>query len=342
MSGPSYSRDREPTREERRDRDLKRIVSRARVDKTKERYAQKYELMAGQDPVEYCTERKLGRSSYFQCRAAYQLGLAREAQAAIKARDQDRADELYAKLKACKPDYSFSRLQKYTKTLAEKKAGVAGAAERLKELETKGPKHRGQARPCRKGLGPLPGNWREVVQDKIPEKYQMAGLISACTGLRPEELSKGVVVRAKDDCVQITINGAKTGQGHGQNERTLTMEITTPLAKRLHEAAAGRQELAVDVPVGAWSAAMRRASNEALGRNLGPYQYRQQFAADLKNTGHSETTIAQAMGHCSERSQSEYGMASQGRGGGGKLRSATASRTPMPASGNHGLGSGPR
>ena len=333
MAGPSYSRgrdrDHEPTREERQERDFKRVLSRPRSESSLARYDQKYRLLteADQDPIAYCEERKLGRRTFYVLKAAYQHGLAKDALEAIREGDRAKADQLHKRLVASSPDYGKRRF------LDGRSRSLAPAWDR------------GTRRPARRGLTALPGNWREMVQNTIPEKYQDVGLVSALTGCRPDEIQQGATVKAGKDSVSITLHGSKTGQGYGQDLRSLTFNLDTPLAKQLHARVQGSPELYVQAPAGAWSKAFRVASQKGLGLNRGPYMYRQQVAADLKvDFEGDKQTIALAMGHSSERSQSEYGTKNQARGGGGNMVSVTASRPakPAPSFGSSGPSHAPR
>ena len=336
MSGPSYStrsRDREPelTREQKRERSLTRIIERNRTDQTRERYLERYTAMRelDEDPAEYCSKNKLGRSSYFQCRAAWQYGLAVEAREAYREKRYAYADKLFERLKASKPDY--------------KREGWKVGREYEGPVRSAGRKYTG-----RKALRPLPMNWREVMQQHFPEKYQDAGMVTAITGCRPDELAKGIRVVARAKGLEVTIAGSKVNQGYGQESRTLTFALNTPLTRGLHRnALQNGGEMTVQAPTGAWAAAYRRASEKSLGVPLSPYKSRHQFCSDLKSAkserdykskAYTTEQIARAMGHQSEKSQEQYGHANQGRTGGGSMSSVTSSTTPKPST---STGNGP-
>ncbi len=195
--------------------------------------------------------------------------------------------------------------------------------------EGKSPKSNGK----RKGLGSLPADWQKQIWEALPKKstYRLAIAVLSCSGCRPSELEKGVhVYKDNEGNLILEILGSKTYKGtHGQQERVLIIEPTTPEAKFLLSELSHCVENKIEVKISSGknlSEAVRRHSKHTWPRRkyiVSPYSYRHQFGADLKEYLTPEE-IAQALGHSVDRTQQFYGTRNQSRGG-VKLVKVTAS-----------------
>ena len=280
------------------------------------------------------------RSTYYFHKAAYQLGVAREARLALKRGDEGAALDAKAKLDKCDPDYA--REHRKDKETYE-----------IKDEEGNKWKFGGKKRKGRQAISGLPDDWRQLIVNASTEKYRTATIVSALAGCRPAEL-KGTKVVTRDDFIQITIPGSKTGQGHGQPSRTITLAVEGDLAVELHQKTQGSPEgIVLDVSGDAYAHSFRRAAGRALGRSVNAYGLRHQFSSDLKANLYEKTfdfeeddparlevkvQIAKGMGHSSVRSQQHYGHSNQARGGGGKVTSVSGSRPVNTKSKKDGSG----
>ncbi len=281
------------------------IALRQRSRSTREKYEQLWDRMqkAGQGYEEFT----IGKSKSYRylAKAAFQWGLASQGLDAVRYDWEKSIAEIDAELGMCDPDYRHEHL-----VLHERKGKLF---------------KKRRVRPGRLALQGLPVDWRERVVEASSEKYRLATSVLAVSGCRPAELAKGILVKAGIDCINLTVLGAKTGQGHGQTERVIELDLSSHIARDIHQKALAEPGgLLVTAEADSFSHSFRRACRRALGRGVGPYCCRYQFSADLKAALtpeeaaiYSEEDIALAMGHMSVKSQQYYGTAHQARGGGG-------------------------
>jgi integrase len=199
------------------------------------------------------------------------------------------------------------QLHKWTEVLANKPEG-----DPLPKIERRQSK--------RVGLSKLPDDWREQLAKRLPN-WRMPYLVAACTGARPAEIGRGIVLKVEGEDLVATIQGAKTGPYSGQKVRELRWsiekgmpELVRQLAKEVHQAG-GR--LVVDYssrgnpnPEKAFSGAIRQAAARAFpGQKvtLTPYSLRHAAASDLKASGLTSQQQSAAMGHQVVETKGGYG-----------------------------------
>jgi integrase len=172
-------------------------------------------------------------------------------------------------------------------------------------------------------------DWQMRLFKAMPRQHRLLILILAVSGCRPAELypgreigkelvSDGVHLNTCDEKLVLTFFGAKTGQGYGQMKRELVISPVTTMELglyRLAEKSGGALRCEPKASDRAVRGAVERAVIKALGKRwkgrVSMSTFRHQFAADLKGAGGSKEQIALAMGHCSDRTQGHYGLASQ-------------------------------
>jgi len=172
-------------------------------------------------------------------------------------------------------------------------------------------------------------DWQMKLFRTLPQKHRLLILVLAVSGCRPAELypgrevgkglvSDGVHLNACDDKIVLTFYGAKTGQGYGQMKRELVISPVSTMELglyRLVEKSGGSLRCEPKASDRAVRGAVERAVIKSLGKRwkgkVSMSTFRHQFAADLKGVGVSKEQVALAMGHCSDRTQGHYGLASQ-------------------------------
>jgi integrase len=177
----------------------------------------------------------------------------------------------------------------------------------------------------------LPEGWRErFTCAALGHAYAAEIAVVAATGCRPIEIAKGVSFRReKGDggrhLIVVTITGGKImREGRfgrtGQPLRTLWIDDNSSVGAMFISAliASGTHEIAASDKPNAKSNRIQqaafRASKRAFSRGVRPsiYDLRHAFAADLKAAGHSEESIAKAMGHATGSAQFQYAGAKRG------------------------------
>ncbi|HQS03977.1 MAG TPA: site-specific integrase [Halothiobacillus sp.] len=205
---------------------------------------------------------------------------------------------------------------------------------------SKGRRHSPRKASKRQSLNGLPDNWRsQLIRAMNTKEDQLALMVIALTGARPEEMRLGVQLMIEtDQCLTFRIQGAKVSEitGGGQAWRELTVDAWRVLDDDLvYELMAYIQEHQITTiqidPKNAFQKRLQRIRNqlaqyETAWRKVSAYSLRHQFAADLK----ADTTIhfddiSAAMGHASDRTKQHYGHSSQKRGKGGITQITAAS-----------------
>ncbi len=184
----------------------------------------------------------------------------------------------------------------------------------------------------RSDLKYLPSNWRDLLHRQLEgSKYELAYLVEAVSGCRPGELEKGVKVICSEENRLLTIridNGVKVTDQKGQPWREITYRIDqSPLVMALFEVGrdvalgAERIETVVDIEKTTnWRAALSSAGQKLWPRlkfRICPYHLRNAAASDWKRAGLSEEDISAALGHCVNKTSSNYGQFQIGQGAGG-------------------------
>ncbi|MDE2259076.1 MAG: site-specific integrase [Betaproteobacteria bacterium] len=171
------------------------------------------------------------------------------------------------------------------------------------------------------GLGKLAQDWRERIFESIhSERLKAAVAVLSATGCRPAELEMGVIVRLKDETLQLGIRGAKIDpeKGRGQPLRLLVVDRTTPWGRHLEKLVLDSpgQTITVAYDAGGISQRLREKSRELWPRRkslVSAYCYRHFLGKSMRESGESAEKIAFALGHASDLSQLSYGRAGGGR-----------------------------
>ncbi len=167
------------------------------------------------------------------------------------------------------------------------------------------------------GLCKLAQDWRERVFASIHSaRLKAAVAVLSATGCRPAELEMGVIVRLKDEALQVGIRGAKIDpeMGRGQPVRLLVVDRNTPWGQYLEQAVLDcpEQTMTVTYDAGGISQRLREKSRELWPRRtslISGYSYRHFLGKSLRESGESAEKIASALGHASDLSQLSYGHA---------------------------------
>lgn len=185
----------------------------------------------------------------------------------------------------------------------------------------------------RRGLGRLPGDWRErVLRAFLLGRHPLALAVHvlAAFGVRPAELVRGVVLAVDQELglVVARIPCAKRKAGTEQDNRVVGILPEAPAALALWRVLVDAGEpVAVQVDdARRLCDAVRRAARRALPEmarsvTVSPYSFRHQLAADAKaavaalSGGGDRTAVSALLGHRSGRSQRAYGTRRQARGG---------------------------
>ncbi|WP_165680984.1 hypothetical protein [Metapseudomonas otitidis] len=184
----------------------------------------------------------------------------------------------------------------------------------------------------RSDLKYLPSNWRDQLHRQLEgSKYELAYLVEAVSGCRPAELEKGVKVICSKESGLLTVridNGVKVTDQKGQPWREITYRVDqSPLVRALFEACKNvvsgteRNETVVYIEKTTnWRAALSSAGQKLWPRlrfRVCPYHLRNAAASDWKRAGRNEEEISAALGHCVNKTSSNYGQFQIGKGGGG-------------------------
>ncbi|WMR35243.1 hypothetical protein [Metapseudomonas otitidis] len=184
----------------------------------------------------------------------------------------------------------------------------------------------------RSDLKYLPSNWRDQLHRQLEgSKYELAYLVEAVSGCRPGELEKGVKVICSKESGLLTVridNGVKVTDQKGQPWREITYRIDqNPLVRALLEVCRnvvpGTKTIETVVYVEKttnWRAALSSAGQKLWPRlkfRVCPYHLRNAAASDWKRTELSDEEISGALGHCVNKTSSNYGQFQIGQGSGG-------------------------
>ncbi|EIU7148962.1 hypothetical protein AOS95_001762 [Pseudomonas aeruginosa] len=201
-------------------------------------------------------------------------------------------------------------------------------------------KHKGQCplvnavrrKSKRSDLKYLPGNWRDQLHKQLEgSKYELAYLVEAVSGCRPGELEKGVKVICSKESDLLTVridNGVKVTDQKGQPWREITYRIDqSPLVRALFEicrnVVSDTESIETVVCIEKttnWRAALSTAGQKLwsrVGFRVCPYHLRNAAASDWKRAGLSEGEISAALGHCVNKTSSNYGQFQIGQRTGG-------------------------
>jgi integrase len=305
------------------------VLNRKRTARTEAQYRKAWARLAGEHWRAYSERQDLRKATAYEYKAAWQFGMAehalgqlREADRARREgdreREQDCRNEATAAAEAIKEEADYERRNRYTD-----KPGYQPTTRRRKASK-------------RRSLRGLPDNWQGRVIDELSEPDQWAAITMMLTGCRPAELAKGIDLGVMEDGFEVAIEGAKTGQGYGQEWRDYALrgDYAATFAKMLRET--GKESVAVQLsqegadPVDAFRKRVKRAAVRAGLPDVSAYSFRHAFAAGLKTSGMSRADIAGAMGHAVDATQSQYGHALQGsKASGGLVIDAIETAQPV-------------
>jgi hypothetical protein len=174
----------------------------------------------------------------------------------------------------------------------------------------------------KKSLSRLPLNWRELMAAKSKGQFRIPMMIALLTGVRPEELKKGVVVKLHKNSLYVHINGAKVTEKAGQKYRHLKL-ANHSLTKELIQIMqlASKSEMLVQVDKGNSVTTHMRA----VGKKIWPrrkesitcYTSRHAMAAQCKQAiydGANLDLVSQVLGHIVDKTASYYGNRFQSGG----------------------------
>lgn len=316
-------------------------------DKTQARYDTLNERMSrtGQKP-----EQIAGTRGSFQI---YRASLVHQARAELKQalRERDAILRTQKNEKAQKSEQNpaqtrtalraaESRIRAATETLKQYPPGTGDPREDKQRVSAyTGATHSDKSNGKRDALDSRPADWRDRIWSEIKERDKDAVAITALTGARPAELTKGVRVQHEQNGdlhgdLRFTIKGAKLGDDRGQAKREIVISQAEAVksAEGRHLLAQVKEGQGRDVRIGdakTFSDRVRHASERAMPgeRTVSPYDYRHAMASRLKADEHlTPADRAAALGQQAARSQEAYGRASSAaHSGAGSISSASAS-----------------
>lgn len=316
----------------------RKIVGRSLKAGTRKGYLRSFRQLddRGLTPQEYANEISssdlLSKRRYYGLKAGYQYGLA----------DQivGRLDEVRA-LRRIADDGALEQAEHLESMILDSARLLVGQApdyERQRKRDDRPSAHpkvqvnKNPRKSKRQYLGKLNKaipDWQMKLFKALPQKHRLLILVLAVSGCRSAELypgreiskelvSDGVHLNTCDENLVLTFYGAKTGQGYGQMKRELMISPASIMELglyRLVEKSGGTLRFEPQASDRAVRGAVERAVVKALGKRwkgkVSMSTFRHQFSADLKGAGVSKEQIALAMGHCSDRTQGYYGLASQ-------------------------------
>ncbi|MFS2113394.1 site-specific integrase [Herbaspirillum frisingense] len=201
------------------------------------------------------------------------------------------------------------------KILMTQKAGLC---------EIKDPKPRVSKRNMLGGLS-KDGDFREKLYEQFKKsKYQLAFLVMAVSGARPQELENGIHVRMDGRTLVIKIAGSKVKETQGQKVRDIEYEIDSTvssfllseIARLIGTDASTGLIVAVDSKVN-FTSALRRAGKAIWPnkRDVTPYVLRHAIASQWKQNLDPDD-VSVALGHSSSKTRTRYGQAQLMKGAG--------------------------
>ncbi len=171
-------------------------------------------------------------------------------------------------------------------------------------------------------------DWRQRIfarLEQIRSPWLLHAAVASLTGCRPKELEGIRISLEADGRLRFEINGAKVSGQKGQPIRILTLSEGSPEFEALREHCLNQgggvhtfilsTNTAITNPAEAFGAAVKRAGNQALGKeyHFSAYCYRHALASDLKAEGTSREDLAVVLGHAVTETASCYGRYSGGR-----------------------------
>lgn len=161
----------------------------------------------------------------------------------------------------------------------------------------------------RRSLKGLPADWRELMLKGVTGAEREILLVLSAGGLRPEEISKGVLVTPHENGILLKVHGAKVTESSGQPLRTFF--VSNQFAAEL---AQGGERVIKAQKANTLSQWVRRHAKKVFGTRRYPvsaYSFRHQFSADVKASGSSDSDTSALMGHCASDTKKHYGTRNQ-------------------------------
>jgi len=255
------------------------------------------------------------KSTYYRRRAATNYFLRSSIAKLLAKLDATTADDKIASI--CKSINFIAELKRLMTT----KAGLC----QIKDPEARVSK--------RSMLGSLSkdGDFREKLYEQFRgSKYQLAFLLAAVSGPRPQELQNGLHVRLEGQILSIKIIGSKVKETQGQEFRVIDYDLgqgpTNFLLSEIVRLIGADAVHGVTVSVASkvnFTSALRRAGKVLWPRkkDVTPYVLRHAIASQWKQTLDPDD-VSIALGHASAKTRTRYGQAQLMRGA-GNLRPAS-------------------
>lgn len=241
--------------------------------------------------------------------------------------------------------YAAKMLAHYLRTLiafpkGEKSSALMTANAVREQIGKREPPRTGGERGSKKKLLPrLPKDWRHRMWSAAAgsKKYRLPLAVIACCGCRPAELKNGVTVKLVDgDQLYFRIEGVKVDEDKGHKLRSVTFALADPEAHpefiwlRDQVRDAGGEKRVNISDANAFGMAVSRFSKNAFPRmrnTVTPYVYRHAVAQMMKTDPDTDQeTIAQVLGHITDRTQRHYGTRKQKGSSGLKVVRSWSSR----------------
>jgi hypothetical protein len=166
-----------------------------------------------------------------------------------------------------------------------------------------------------KRLKTLPKNWTSrLFQAAIDSNTPFCDVIAvmSITGCRPQEAGYGISLSLCDDgSIEFSINGAKTNGGvYGQEWRSFSvLSDSTEFRYLVDQLKKNNRKMVVKANPGAICDKVTYLSKKSMPQLKSPataYCYRHRFSGTMHGLGFDTETIAMALGHCTDTSQSYY------------------------------------
>lgn len=254
--------------------------------------------------------------------------------AAIKYFVKSNIPELLAKLGATSDEQEVARVCRSIGFLAElKELTIAKAG----TCQIQDPKARKSKRSMLGGLSKH-GDFREKLYEQFKRsKYQLAYLLAAVSGPRPQELQDGLHVRFEGQILSIKIIGSKVKEQQGQEFRIIEYDLSksprnfllSEIVRLIGADAVDGVTVSVDSKVN-FTSALRRAGKVLWPRkkDITPYVLRHAIASQWKQTLDPDN-VSIALGHSSSKTRSRYGQAQLMRGDGSLVPSSVSGSRPV-------------
>lgn len=293
------------------------VLDRPRSAETLRQYARDYRRLDGEHWYAYAYAHGYAKRSAYKLKAAYQHGTAEHILELL--RDVDRAR------RAGDREQAATARQRATELARELDRADYERQNRFQVGDTAytppRPRKRGGKR---QSVRSLPEDWHRRLIAATQERDRLPVMVLALTGARPVELEKGIQVECLGEDVRVTVEGAKTGQGHGQTWRRfrITGPVAAELARALRDANLETATVALPGEQPNRRDAFRKrlktaAQHAGLGPRVSPYTLRHALASQLKAAGLPVEQAAAVLGHSVTQTQSLYGHRTHGGRGGG-------------------------